>query len=887
MRILEIRAYEGLNIHSHKPVVEMWLDLGEYRELETKAITGFNDRLLALFPGLWEHHCALGKPGGFVERLKEGTLLGHVVEHVALELQTLAGMSVTYGKTRQSKTPGVYRVVVSYRSKEAGIKAVRAAVRLVEAVLEDKEYDPEEEVRKIKNVALRTGLGPSTAAIAGAAKERGIPVLRLSEELSLLQLGYGKYQKRVQATVTQGTGCIAVDLACDKTLTKKILSEAGVPVPAGILARTRAEALRAAERLGYPVVVKPRNGNQGKGVSLNLTSEKEVNAAFELAKNYGETVIVEKFVPGKHYRVLVVGDQVVAASERIPAQVVGDGEHTIRELIVLTNQDPQRGEEHEKPLTKIKIDPVVLMVLARQNLTMNYIPEKGEKVRLRENANLSTGGTAVDVTDEIHPENSWLAVRAARLIGLDVAGVDLVARDIATPITPSNGAVIEVNACPGIRMHHYPSKGKARDAGRAIVDYLFPPGIPSRIPVVSITGTNGKTTVTRLVSHILREAGLTPGMTTSDGIYIGEKRVLAGDTTGPRSARVVLTDPTVDVAVLETARGGILRGGLGYDQSEVGVLLNVTEDHLGQDEIDTLEQLVDVKSLVLEAVRIGGWVVLNANDSRLLQLKDRVCRKRRLLYFSAAEGNLTIHKHLAQGGSAVYIKNEHVVMGDKNEEVALLRVTEIPITHQGKVAHNIENAVAAVAVARALGIDREVIKRGLMTFTSNPGRFEFEDINGVKLVIDYGHNEAGYTRVLQAVAQLKPARKVGVIGVPGDRCDESIRKVGKLAGRGFDFIYIKEDQDLRGRKPGEVAGLLAEGALEVGMKEDEMEIILSEAEAVGTALRRAGPGDLVVVFHEKLDRVKKAVAEFKRSHTGTDSAQQLAVAGGSVQENTG
>lgn len=872
MRITGVRALDGPNIHCYRPVVEMILDLEGYDARPTSEVKGFNDRLLAAFPALDTHHCSLGYPGGFVERLREGTLAGHVVEHLALELQVLAGSMVSYGKTRRGDRPGIYRVIYEYEVKEAALSAGQAAASLVFDLLEGRDVDPGAAVEGIRRLVGRHGLGPSTRAIVHAAAARDIPVMRLNDR-SLIQLGYGRYQKRIQATMTGFTSCIGVDVAKDKTLAKRMLLEAGIPVPAGGVARTVEEAIALAHRVGYPVVIKPHNGNQGKGVTLNLTTDAEVRAAFSLALNYSDEIIVEKYIPGKHYRLLVVDGRVVAASRRIPAQVAGDGEHTIRELVEAVNADPRRGEGHERPLTRIKIDPVVLMVLARQGFTPDSVPPAGQVVMLRENANLSTGGTAVDAADGIHPDNLNLATRATRIIGLDVAGIDVVAESLSSPIRANGGAIIEVNAAPGIRMHHHPAEGQPRDAAGAIVDYLFPPGAPRRVPVVAVTGTNGKTTTTRMIAHILETHGLRVGMTTTDGVYIGGHCVLAGDTAGPRSARLVLQDPEVEAAVLETARGGIIRSGLAFDRCDVAVLTNIADDHLGQDGVESLEDLVHVKGLLLEVVAQDGFGILNADDPMVVQAASLL--RGRPVYFSQEEDNLWVRVNLSEGGMGVYVKNGSLVLARGPQEKRLLPLRDIPATCQGRAAHNAQNALAAAAACLALGIAPATIRQGLSTFGTDPrqnqGRLELLERDGLRILVDYGHNAAAYEATLRTARQLGASRLIGVIAVPGDRRDDSIINLGRSAGRGFDYIVIKEDHDLRGRRPGEVAALLKRGVLEAGFPDEHLEIVSPEGAAVQRALSLAGDGDLVVIFYEKYLTVMEAIDRAVREGAGRRS----------------
>lgn len=730
MKILEIREYRGKNIYSHYPVVKAIIDLEDLTNIWSDQIPGLAERLVSNLPRLQEHYCSRGREGGFLERVKEGTLFGHIVEHIALELQYMAGYPVIYGKTVATDKPGIYEVIVEAGVMEAAIQALKSALQLIQFIINNRECDVQGEIEKISRAGREYGYGPSTQAILEECRKRDIPVMPLGKG-SLLQLGYGVKQQRVQATVTGLTSCISVDIAGDKNLTKQLLAEGGIPVPWGDVARTEDEAVRIAAKLGDSVVVKPCHGNQGKGVSLNLKSEAEVRTAFRIAQSYSEEIIVEKYISGKHFRLLVVGNKLVAAAERIPAHVVGDGIHSVEELIELTNLDPNRGEGHEKPLTKIKIDPTALLVLAKQQMQPSSVPDVKQVVYLRENANLSTGGTAVDVTEEVHPEIVKLAVRAARIIGLDVAGVDLVTPDIKRPLD-NGGAVIEINAAPGIRMHHFPSRGVSRNAAGAIVEYLFPQGRSGRIPLVSITGTNGKTTTARLVGHIAALWGKCVGLTTTGGVFVGGECLVKGDTTGPRSAQAVLRDPRVEIAVLETARGGIVRCGLGYDKATVGVITNISEDHLGLDGIKDIKQLAQAKALVVEALEKQGTAVLNADDPWSVELASRV--KANLLYFSLAEDNLVVRRHLSTGQKAVFVKKDQLVYAEGDGYHSIVAVQEIPLTMQGLASFNTANALAAAAACISLGIPLSVIKEGLKTFNlgarHNAGRCEFYQLGG-------------------------------------------------------------------------------------------------------------------------------------------------------------
>lgn len=848
---MDLRALEGRNIHSHYPVVEMWLDLEACADHGTDAFPHFTEALLDLLPSLASHWCSAGGPGGFLDRLREGTYLGHVVEHVALELQALAGLPVVHGKTRRGDRPGLYQVVYECQSAAAGLEAGRAAVAMVEAVLAGDTPDVPAEVARLRAVAEEAEPGPSTRAIIRAARRRGIPVRRVGPG-SLLHLGYGSRQRRVCATLTDRTSCLAADLAGDKVLAKAVLARAGLPVPDGGVAETEADALAIAARLGGPVVVKPAEGNQGKGVALDLDTPAQVRAAFQLALAYGPRVIVERYVAGHHYRVLVVDGRVVACAERIPAHVVADGSHRVRDLIELYNADPRRGEGHGRPLTRIRVDPVVLMVLRKQNLGLDDVPPAGSRVWLRENANLSTGSTARDVTDLVHPTVAAAAVRAARAIGLDVAGVDLVCAGVGQPLDPGSAAIIEVNASPGLRMHEHPSAGRPRDCGGAIVDYLFPPGDDGRIPIVAVTGTNGKTTVSRLVAHLLQATGLRVGLAVTGGISIGGQPVKAGDTTGPWSARLVLDDPTVDAAVLETARGGIIRGGLAFDWCTVGVVTNLTADHLGQDGIETLEELADVKSLVVEAVRRDGWVVLNADDPRVLAMAERA--RAGVCLVSARDDQPALRRHLERGGRGVYVHRGVLMLAQGRQATRLVPARALPLAYGGRVRHQVENAVIAVAAAWGCGVAPDAIAAGLKTFGTssehNPGRWELHWLGPVRVILDYGHNPAAVAAAIAAARALAPRRLLGVVGAPGDRHDAMYHALGQVAA-GFDRLWIKEDADRRGRRPGEVAGLIRRGALDAGLDPARLQVVLPELEAFHAALAAARPGDVVLVFYEQ------------------------------------
>ncbi len=875
IKLLEIKAYKGRNIYSHQKVIRLIVDLENLKDTPTIHLNGFNEKLLRVLPGLKEHHCSLGYAGGFRERLMEGTYLAHVIEHMALAMLNEIGCPVSFGKAKQLKD-SVYTVVFAYREERVSLETAKQAIAMVNAFILDQDYDLPSALIRLKEIAVNERLGPSTQAIVDAAIERGIPVTRLGGG-GIIQLGYGKYHKKLECTLSDNASCIAVDISCDKPITKEMLKQSGIPVPVGQVCHSAEEAMEAAESIGYPVVVKPINGNQGRGVSLGLQSRQEVLSAYSIAVQVHETILVEETICGRDYRVLVVGNQVAAAALRVPAHVVGDGIHTIAYLIVLKNTDSRRGEDHEKPLSKIRLDEIALQLLAKQGYVSESIPNEGVMVYLKSNGNISTGGEAIDCTERIHPYNQEIAIRAARIIGLDIAGIDITCRDIGRPLSQDNGAVIEVNAAPGIRMHVYPSKGKARKVGDCIVDMLFPSGNRHSVPIVSVTGTNGKTTTTRMIAHMLRIHGQQVGMTTTDGIYINDKCIMKGDTTGPASAQALLMDKGVDAVVLETARGGILRSGLGYDLSDVGVLLNISEDHLGLDGVETLEDLLLVKVLVVEAVKTNGYAVLNADDPLVVRAADRV--RANIIYFSRQENNLILHKHICEGGIAVFLKDGYITIATGNGLIQSISAAQIPATLGGRLLYNIENTLAAVSAAYGLKIPLAEIETGLTSFYGdeihNPGRFNIYNILDYRVIVDYGHNIAGIEQVTQAIKKMGASRLVGIIGVPGDRDDMTIRRIGRIAGQAFERIYIKEDLDGRGREKGETAALLLEGSLEAGMHKSRAVIILSETEALKTAMSQATCGDIIVVFYEHLEPIQCLLNDAIQTNACSESERMI------------
>lgn len=867
MQLLSVAFIAGPNIYSYQPVIKATLDIGAYEEQASNEIAGFIDCLLSALPGLHHHCCSRGYPGGFVERLQQGTYLAHIFEHVALELQALCGKeyACNFGKTRGSGLPGIYQVALGCKSGQVGLAAAQAACNLLAAILAGQPVNVPELVSKLQRIGENSCLGPSTAAIYEAAVRRGIPVGRQEEQANFLVLGYGSKQQRVWATITSQTNALAVDLVGDKFLTNKLLRQNAVPVPEGYVVTCLEDAITAFKNMGKPAAVKPVNGNHGKGVTLNITNKAELKRAYKLAADYDEQVLLEEYITGRQYRLCVVNCSLTAGAERIPAHVIGDGIHTIAELVAVVNLDPTRGRGHGRPLTCLQLDSTAIMTLARQNLTTESVPPVGQLVYIRDNANLSSGATAEDITDCIHPDTVRLVERAVRLVGLDIAGVDLVTPDISQPLLAGKGAIIEINAAPGLRMHLYPRVGRARDLGKDIIDYLFPNQADGRIPLVAVTGTNGKTTVTRLIAHIFSQAGYKTGMTTSSGIYIEQECIVRGDTTGPASTAMVLRDPLVEAAVLEVARGGIIRGGLGYDFADVGIITNITEDHIGQDGIEDLEDLAYIKALVVERVHPGGVALLNADDFRVTALKSRV--KSEIIYFSTQADNIVVRRHLGEGGRACFVKNGAIYLASGQTEQNLIAIVDIPLTLEGFAHHNIQNAVIAVAACWSQNIPLQTMCQGLTSFKQNPGRLMMLEMDGFQVCVDYAHNPAGCQALASTLRRLKPQRLTGVIAAPGDRHDDTIISLGRAAGQGFDNIYIKEDRDLRGRKPGETAALLMRGAVEAGIAVKQINTVLDEGEAVTVALRQAAANDLVAVFYENYEVVMQAISLFSQTRS--------------------
>jgi cyanophycin synthetase len=860
MRILQTQTLRGPNYWSirRNKLIVMQLALEELTEKMSNEIPGFYEGVIQVLPSLIEHYCSRGHRGGFLERIKEGTLMGHIVEHIALELQELAGMPVGFGRTRETSTLGVFNVAFEYIEEQAGRYAGRAAVRLCQSIVETGTYSSaelEKDLRDLQELYASTALGPSTETIIKEAEARKIPWMWLSAR-AMLQLGYGARQKRIQATLSNNTSILAVELACDKEGTKNILGNAGVPVPRGTVIEYLDELEQAiADVGGYPIVIKPLDGNHGRGITININGVEEAELAYDLASSASKTrsVIVEQYYQGNDHRVLVIDGKVVAVAERVPAHVTGNGKDTIRQLIDLTNQDSRRGNGHDNVLTKIVVDQTSLAVLKKQGYDLDSVLPAQEVAYLRATANLSTGGVAIDRTDEIHPQNIWLAERVAKIIGLDIAGIDIVTSDISKPLNETKGVVVEVNAAPGFRMHAAPSYGLPRNIGASVLEMLFPEETPSRIPIVAITGTNGKTTTTRLTAHIYRQTDKVVGFTATDGIYIQEYLVEQGDNTGPYSAGAILKDPTVEVAVLETARGGILRSGLAFDSCDVGVVLNVAADHLGLGGIDTIEQMAKVKAVVAETVKADGHAILNADDPLVAAMAEKLnCN---VAYFSMNPDNPIIIEHSRRNGLAAVYEHGYLSILEGKWTLRIEKAINIPMTMGGKAPFMIANALASCLATFAQGVDIELIRQGVRTFQMSaeqtPGRMNLFEIEDYQVLIDYAHNPHGFKAVGDFVRNWQGS-KIGVVGGPGDRRDEDLILLGNIAAEIFDQIIIKEDQDFRGRESGEVADLIKKGVYQISPDKNH-EIILNEIEAINTALKQAPKDSLVVIFPEKVD----------------------------------
>lgn len=863
MNIIEIRVMRGPNywsIRRHKLIV-MKLDLEELEELPTNKISGFADRLEKMLPGMYDHECSEGHPGGFFKRVREGTWMGHVVEHIALEIQTMAGMDCGFGRTRSTGQHGVYNVVFNYMEEKVGIFAAKSAVRIAEAIVKGETYDLADDIQRMREIREDERLGPSTGSIVEEAIKRKIPWIRLNRQ-SLVQLGYGVNQRRIQATVASTTSSIAVEVACDKEETKNLLENASIPVPRGRVVYDEEDLRSAIDRIGFPIVIKPVGGNHGRGATINITNLENAIEALANAKRISRGVIVERFITGLDHRLLVIDYKFVAGAKRTPAMVAGDGKHSVKELIDIVNSDPRRGYGHEKVLTMIKVDDTTLTMLEEKGLTLDSVIPKGQELHLKRTANLSTGGTSTDVTDIVHPYNVFMAERIARIIGLDICGIDIMTSDISQPLIETGGAVLEVNAGPGFRMHIAPADGLPRNVAEPVIDMLYPPGSSARIPIIAVTGTNGKTTTTRLTAHIVKTMGHKVGFTTTDGIYIQNRMVERGDCTGPLSTEFVLKDPTVDFAVLECARGGILKAGLGFHNCDVAIVTNVSADHLGLKDINTLEEMARVKSVVAESVLPEGYAILNADDDLVYDMRKGLnCN---IALFSLNEHNPRIVKHCEAGGLAATVENGHITICKGTWKIRVDKVLNIPLTFSGKAIFMIQNILPAVLAGFVRGFKVEDIRLALETFipspTQTPGRMNMFQFRNFDVMVDYAHNPAGFHAIARFLDKIDAKPKVGVIAGVGDRRDEDILQLGNLAAQMFDEVVIRQDKNLRGRTEQEIIDLMMQGIQQHDPKK-KVKVLRKESEAIEYAITNAKKGSFIVicsdVIPDALDQIMK------------------------------
>jgi cyanophycin synthetase len=871
MKIEHIQVLSGPNCWSTRPCIQMRLNIGELEELPTNKIDGFASRIKEFLPSMHEHRCSIGEAGGFFQRIDEGTWMGHVVEHVALELQTLAGMDTGYGRTRQTQSNSTYNVVFSYIVSEAGKRSGELSVQFCEDLIKNIDPNLNDIIIELKELREKYKLGPSTSSIVDEAVKRDIPFFRLNRG-SFVQLGYGKNQERIRATMTGRTSSIGVDFAQDKFETKDILEQNGIPVPKGYETRSLDDALKFSKRIGYPLVVKPSDGNHGRGITVGVLDDEHFLDAFDTAKKQSNNgyVIVEQLLNGHDFRFLVVNGKLVAAAQRVPAHVIGNGKNTIKELVDIENENPLRGYGHENILTEIDINHQTERLIADAGYSLDSILPKNKLLYLKTTANLSTGGTAVDILNSVHPSNIHIAERAIKIIGLDIGGVDIVAENVTTPLTDNGGGIVEINAAPGFRMHLQPTKGLARNVAEPVIDMLFPPGKHATIPIIAITGTNGKTTTTRLVNHICKMAGYTVGMCTTEGVYIKNRLIYPGDMTGPMSHKMVLQDPTVEMAILECARGGILRAGIGFRYCDVGVVTNVSEDHLGLRGIHTVEQLARVKQVIPKVVKHNGTTVLNADDPLVAKMANETNGK--IVYFSMKPNeNKIIQGHLEKGKNAVVYDEGWLCLMKGFWKYPLCEVSEVPITYDGKASFNIENALAAIAATMGAGIKQENIIAALTTFfpsySQTPGRLTAYDMGEYKVFVDYAHNVAGYNALTEFVTAHNSLKSVITLSLPGDRRDEDFEKVAEVCAKTFNHFILFEDYH-RGTNDGEISNLLKEKLLKNGINKSQITIILNEKDAVLKALEMGGEFDVVVLSNYNIDGTNEIVKSKKSEIDG-------------------
>jgi len=874
MKIDKIQALRGPNIWSvqRKKLIQMRLDLEEMEERPTNKIEGFRERIEATFPTMIEHRCSEGCRGGFFSRVDKGTWMGHIIEHIALEIQSLAGMETGFGRTRETKTPGVYNVVFSYTEENVGIFAAESSVRIAEALIAGTEYDVEGDIQQMREIRERVRLGPSTGSIVEEAVSRDIPWIRLGTN-SLVQLGYGINQMRFQATITCKTSSIAVDIACNKEQTKKMLDAASIPVASGGICVDEEDLEAVITKIGYPIVLKPLDGNHGKGASINVKKWEDAVKGLAYAKKYSNRVIVEKFITGYDFRVLIIDNKLVAAAKREPAHVIGDGKHNIQQLIDETNKDPKRGYGHENVLTQIDVDRDTTDLLEKLGYTLETIPKEDDVVYLKSTANLSTGGTSLDVTDRMHPENIFLCERISRVIGLDVCGVDIMAENLTQPLKENGGCILEVNAAPGFRMHLAPSEGLPRNVAAPVIDMLYPPGKPSRIPIIAVTGTNGKTTTTRLIAHIVKNNGLKVGFTTSDGIYVQNHMMEKGDTTGPISAEYILKDPTVEFAVLETARGGILRAGLGFSRCDIGIITNIQEDHLGLSDIHTLDDLARVKATVVRSVKKDGWAILNAEDDQCIKIVNELnCN---IAYFAMNENHPRMVQFAKEGKIVAVYENGYITIKKGEWKIRVERATHVPLTMGGKAKFMIANVLAATLAAYLQGFKTEDISLSLKTFipsaTQTPGRMNLFEFKKFKVLIDFAHNPSGYKGVEEYLSSVDAIKKIGIIAGVGDRRDEDIKECATIAARMFDHIIIRQEKYLRGRTEEEIIEIILEGIAASGRNVTH-EIITKEVEAIKHAIDNAEDGSFITALSDVVTNAINIVQEYLDKENENENA---------------
>lgn len=858
MKIIQKRIYEGQNIYSHKKCVRLDVDLEGYAEISSSEIPNFTINLIKIIPELKKHRCGIDEDGGFVKRLNEGTYLAHICEHIMIAIQNNLGIDVSYGKAREI-SGDLYYVIVQYEYKNTVLEVANIAIDLINSLIRQQPINYDQRIKITKEILQNEHMGTTTKAICDAAKEYKLPIMQFGDS-NIYQIGYGKKGRIIEASIGNRTSCVGVDISCDKLLTKQMLKMQNIPVADGRKILNLFGLLQEAERIGYPVVLKPQSGNKGNGVTLNIKNHKQLVDAYINLRKSQKDIIIEKYIQGRDYRVCVVDYKVVAVALRVAPFVIGNGKDNLKTLIDIVNEDPLRGEDHEKVLTKIKIDTELISCLLKREIQLEYVPKNGEKVFLRENANLSTGGIAMDCTEKICEENIEYCINAAKILGLDICGVDICAKDIGIPLNESNGVVLEINAAPGIRMHQCPSKGKKRNVGKAILEMLYDEK-PGNIPVISVTGTNGKTTTTRLIGHVLGKMGNNVGMTSTEGVYLNDKCIHKGDDTGFDSARTVLMNREVDVAVLETARGGMVRHGLAYDLADVAVITNITNDHLGLDGIYTMEQLSFAKALVGEAVKEDGFVVINADDEYSKTIINRFTAEK--IFFSKSKENPLIQENINSGKISIFIEEDKICVINNKRKYEIISVKDLPISYGGKLEYNIENAMAACGGLIGLKVDYCMISKGFRDFglsnAPNKGRFNVYNYQGRKIILDYAHNIEGYKAVISSLRNMKgKSNLIGVIGIPGDRQNEIGYEIGKVCANNLDKIVIKEDKDKRGRENGEVAELLKNGILKINRNANLM-ICLDEVEALKNAIDISNKDDIIVVFYEKLDSLLEFV----------------------------